>query len=138
MKPTSVNSFIDTNILIYLLSLDSKKKDIARTFLSNHNLISTQVVNEYCNICLKKFNLSTSDTQETLISITQRVQVCNIDLDTIFLALKIKHKYKYQYYDSLIIASAIENKCSILYSEDLQHNQIVDNKLKILNPFVAV
>jgi len=44
-------------------------------------------------------------------------------------------KYKYQYYDSLIIATAIENGCSILYSEDMQHNQNIENKLVIVNPF---
>ena len=50
-------------------------------------------------------------------------------------ALDIQIKYKYSYWDSLILSSAINNECSILYSEDLQHNQIIKESLKIINPF---
>ena len=50
-------------------------------------------------------------------------------------AIKIKEEYKLQFYDSLIIATALENSCSILYSEDMQHGQIIENSLKIINPF---
>ena len=45
-------------------------------------------------------------------------------------------KYNYSFYDSLIIAAAIESGCSILYSEDMQHNQLIEEKLKIVNPFL--
>ena len=47
----------------------------------------------------------------------------------------IRSKYKYSYYDSLIIATALESKCKILYSEDMHHGQIIENSLKIINPF---
>ena len=50
-------------------------------------------------------------------------------------AIKIKEEYKLQFYDSLIIATALENSCSILYSEDMQHGQIIENSLKIIDPF---
>ncbi len=50
-------------------------------------------------------------------------------------AIDIREKYKFQYYDSLIIATALENKCTILYSEDMQHGQIIERQLKIINPF---
>ena len=53
-------------------------------------------------------------------------------------ALGIKKKYHFQYYDSLILATAIENNCSIVYSEDMQHNQSIENKIKIINPFFKV
>jgi predicted nucleic acid-binding protein len=50
-------------------------------------------------------------------------------------AVDILDRYKYSFYDSLIIATALENKCMILYSEDLQHNQGIGKKMKIVNPF---
>jgi predicted nucleic acid-binding protein len=50
-------------------------------------------------------------------------------------ALSLANQYKYSYWDSLIIASALENKCKILYTEDMQDGQIIEGKLKIENPF---
>ena len=50
-------------------------------------------------------------------------------------ALRLKQRYNLQYFDSLIISTALENKCNILYSEDMQHELIIDNRLKIINPF---
>ncbi len=55
---------------------------------------------------------------------------------TINHALQIHFKYLYSYYDSLIIAAALDCNCTILYSEDLKHNQIIENTLTILNPFI--
>jgi len=45
-------------------------------------------------------------------------------------------KYQYSFWDSLMLASALENGCSVIYSEDMQHEQIIGKKLKIINPFV--
>ena len=61
--------------------------------------------------------------------------IVNFSFTTQIKALKIKEKYKLQYYDCLIIATALENACTILYSEDMQHGQIIENQIKIINPF---
>ena len=49
-------------------------------------------------------------------------------------AIEIKHRYQYSYWDSLIIASALESNCSILYSEDMHHGQVIEGRLTIQNP----
>ncbi len=54
---------------------------------------------------------------------------------TIKKALRVKKDSNYSYWDSLVIASALENNCSILYTEDMQHGQTIENSLKITNPF---
>jgi len=41
----------------------------------------------------------------------------------------------YPYWDSLIISSALENDCTVLYAEDVQHGQVISNRLRVLNPF---
>jgi predicted nucleic acid-binding protein len=51
-------------------------------------------------------------------------------------AITIKQRYRYSYWDSLIIASALEANCSILYTEDMHNGQIIEKRLKILNPFI--
>jgi len=50
--------------------------------------------------------------------------------------IKVKEKYRYSYYDSVIIASALQNNCTVLYSEEMNHNQVIENSLTIINPFM--
>jgi predicted nucleic acid-binding protein len=57
--------------------------------------------------------------------------------NTIKKALALNERYEYSYYDCLIIASSLEAGCKYLFSEDMQHGQIIENSLKIINPFVA-
>jgi len=59
----------------------------------------------------------------------------SFDISTQIKTLKLKEKYKFQYFDALIVATALENKCKVLYSEDMQHELIVENRLQIVNPF---
>lgn len=128
--------FVDTNILLYLLSSDTDKKTIAKEILKNNHNISTQVLNEFANVSLKKLKLSIEDTNQNIETIIKKTKVLTFSGNTIIFALQIKRKYQYQYYDCLILATAIENGCTILYSEDMQHEQIIENNLRIINPFL--
>jgi len=131
--------FLDTNILIYCYSVDEvNKQEIALNLLnrySENSLISTQVINELSNILFKKFKLSSVEIENTILEIDNYINIANFTLTTQIKALKIKDRYKLQFYDSLIIATAIENKCTILYSEDMQNGLILENVLTIINPF---
>jgi predicted nucleic acid-binding protein len=131
--------FLDTNILIYCYSVDEKEKQYKALSLlekhSDNSLISTQVINELSNILFKKFKLTSIEIENTILEIDNYVNIVNFTLTTQIKALKIKEKYKLQFYDSLIIATALENKCTILYSEDMQDNFIIDSVLTIINPF---
>jgi predicted nucleic acid-binding protein len=49
--------------------------------------------------------------------------------------LTVMERYRFSFYDSLIIATALEASCTTLYSEDMQHGQLIENKLLIINPF---
>ncbi|MEO8820805.1 MAG: PIN domain-containing protein [Ginsengibacter sp.] len=131
--------FIDSNILIYAHTMqDDRKKKIAQEILSLEYeiLLNTQVVNESINVFIKRFEISLNDIKKIIAEIIFYLPVRTINTKTIEGGLDIHKKYQYSYYDSLIIASALENKCSILYSEDLQHNQKIEESLTIINPFV--
>jgi predicted nucleic acid-binding protein len=131
--------FIDSNILIYAHTIqDERKKNIAQKILSLEQeiLLNTQVVNESINIFIKRFRMPSNDIKKIVSEVIFYLPVRTINTKTIQLGLDIHKKYQYSYYDSLIIASALENKCSILYSEDLQHNQNIEERLIIINPFI--
>jgi len=127
--------FLDTNILLYLLSDDKNKKDVAKKLFKNDHYISIQVLNEFSNVSLKRFKLSIQDTKNLIEVISKKSKIVPYSEQTILSALNLKERYKYQFYDCLILATALENSCNILYSEDMQDQQMIENKLQIINPF---
>jgi predicted nucleic acid-binding protein len=62
-------------------------------------------------------------------------EIKDIGFSTYRLSNDIRQKYRLSFWDSLIIASALENNCLTLYSEDMQDGQIIEDRLKIINPF---
>lgn len=83
----------------------------------------------------KKRNVSFESLKLGISELLDVFELVNVTTDTIYLALQIANTSNYTYFDSLIIASALESGCSLLFSEDMHHNHLIDNKLAILNPF---
>ena len=131
--------FLDTNIIIYAFSEDEiERQSVALNLLDREGdnvFISKQVINEFINILLKKFKLSSKEVENSILELDTVVNIVDFDLSTQIKALHIKDKYNLQFYDSLIVATALENRCTTLYSEDMHHNLLIENRLKILNPF---
>ena len=128
--------FFDTNTLLYLLSSDNKKADWVSKNLQHHNVISVQVLNEFTSASLKKIKISNSELDEFLDLFISTFHIRTLDIDTFETGLMVSRRYGYQHYDSMIIASALQAGCERLYSEDMQHRQIIDKRLQIVNPFV--
>jgi len=63
-------------------------------------------------------------------------EVLPVDETTVRKSADIAIRYQLSNWDALIIASSILSGCEILYSEDMQHQMIVDNSLEIINPFL--
>lgn len=138
MKQMKDSVFIDTNIILYSYSqTEIEKAKIANKLIFDAQtcIVSNQVINETINILYKKYKLQSEQIEDVILELDNSFEICSFSIKTQVKALRIKEKYKYQYYDSLIIATAIERGCSILYSEDMQHNQNIENKLVIINPF---
>jgi len=133
--------FIDSNIFIYAYTGDDEQKhSIARDLLRNNVLnneiiLSVQILNEFYSV-MARYKYPHNGIKSCLNEIIEQVKVMPLELETVKLCIFIKEKYFYSWWDSLVLASALENGCTILYSEDLQCNQIIENKLRIVNPFV--
>jgi predicted nucleic acid-binding protein len=129
--------FLDTNILVYTYSADEvEKKTLSRDLVSNSNIyISTQVLQELANVLSKKFKKSWQEIQVVLDEVESNCIVYNNSKSTVSQACKIAANYHFSFYDSLIISAALDCNCSVLCSEDLNDNQIIDGKLTIINPF---
>lgn len=135
--------FVDTNIFIYSavedhFHLDKRKKAVELIQREDVEiLISTQVINEFYAILIKN-GISDAKIQERIYEIVENSVLVNVIFKTIQSAWKIRKQYGFSYWDSLIVASALEGNCSSLYTEDLQNGQIIEKKLKIINPFTKV
>lgn len=130
--------FLDTNIIIYCYSQsEPDKQQIAIDCVqAGSPWISTQVLNETINTLKRKFSLDYIQIGAVVDELKQQLQIAVVSTSTIQLALAIAQKYQYGYFDSLIIASALEVGCDRLYSEDMQDGQQIDNQLTITNPFL--
>lgn len=134
--------FIDTNIFVYAsiedkVYTDKRNKAVNLIQSAEHEIvISTQVINEYYVILIKN-GINDEDIQERILEIIENAVLINVTFKTIQSAWEIRGKYKYSYWDSLIISSALEDDCSVLYTEDMQDGQIIERRLKIENPFKA-
>ena len=138
MKQTKDNCFIDTNILVYCYTKDEPLKKEKALLVVNKPLtfISTQVLNEISNILKKKFDHSYADIIETINELSTDFNIYINKPVTIIKACNIAKKYHFSFYDSLIIAAALECNCKIIFSEDMQHKQIIENTITIINPFL--
>jgi predicted nucleic acid-binding protein len=130
------DSFFDTNILLYLLSKDVAKADRAEGLLASGGVVSVQVLNEFASVALRKLAMKISDVRGILSTIRAVCIVKPLDIDTHELGLDMTERYGFSIYDGLIVAAAVRAECTILYTEDLQQGQVI-NQLVIRNPFTG-
>jgi predicted nucleic acid-binding protein len=137
---TKDKCFIDSNAFIYLLdATDVKKNKLAlELFATRLNMfdtyISTQVIKEVSSVCLRRLKYSIDEVYR-VVDLLNEHNVMDTSVETIKSGLEIVRNHSFSFYDSLIIASAIESNCSVLYSEDMNHGETIAG-LKIINPFL--
>lgn len=131
-------TFVDSNILLYEFSKTDKAKELmVEMLLKNKDMhVSPQILFECLNVLTKKFRFTKKESLSYLSNLLAVVIVVSEDEAIARKALQLYHKHSLQVFDSKIIATALLNGCNILYSEDLQHGQVFERKLKIINPFL--
>ncbi|ALH82238.1 PIN domain-containing protein [Sphingopyxis macrogoltabida] len=127
--------FLDTNILIYAFS-DDPRTSTAEKLLSDGGEISVQVLNEFSNVARKKLQFDWQQLGEALgivRGLASRVNPLNVE--THIEGIALAERYGISIYDGLIVASAIQAGCDILYSEDMHDGLGIGEQLRIVNPF---
>ena len=133
---TKIN-FLDSNVCVYSFD-ESKpsKQQIAFDLLGTNAFISSQVVIETYNACKRKLKLPEIICEKTILALTEICRIVSINESTIIKAIELKNKYQFSFLYAVIVASALNANCTTLYTEDMQHNQVIENTLTICNPFV--
>ena len=129
--------FLDSNILVNSYSnSEIDKQEIARKLVTDSNsFISTQVLQELCNIVTRKFKFNYEQAATAIKECCQNNNLHTNTENTILQACGVADRYGFSFYDSLIIAAAMESNCTLLYSEDLHDGQVIEGKLTVKNPF---
>lgn len=132
---TGPATFIDTNVLLYLLSADAAKADRAEALLADGPHISVQVLNEFAAVATRKLHMNWREVREILTVVRQVCRIEPLTEETHDQAVKIAERYRLHLYDALIISAALLAGCERLCSEDLQGGQRIEKRLTIVNPF---
>jgi predicted nucleic acid-binding protein len=130
-----VRVFADTNIAVYAQSDDGEKSKRARAIIESSPVISTQVVNEVIAVLTGKHAFSKPDAYEVASGLMDLCEVVPVDRRTVREAMRIALGYQLSHWDALIVAAALEADCRLLYSEDMQHEQVFDGRVTVKNPF---
>jgi predicted nucleic acid-binding protein len=129
-------AFFDTNILLHLISSEPAKADQAEALIAAGGVISVQVLNEFVSVASRKLAMSLAEIREALSTIRALCSVEPLSVETHDLGFDLAERFGYSIYDSLIIAAALLAKCTVLYSEDMQHGQKIES-VTIRNPFAG-
>jgi len=132
---SGADPFFDTSVLLYLLSDDTAKADSIETLLSARGVVSVQVLNEFAVVALRKLKMPLNEVREILDTIRAVCAVEPITVETHDRGLAVFERYRFSLYDSMLVAAALIAGAKIVYSEDLQHGQVIDNQLRVTNPF---
>lgn len=129
-------AFFDTSVLVYIVGQKDERTETAESLVANGGVVSVQVLNELASVSHWKLRMSWPDVTDALDAIRvlcpQPVALTTNAHDA---ALRIATKHGFSFYDALIAAAALEAECTVLYSEDLQDGQAIEERLMVRNPF---
>jgi predicted nucleic acid-binding protein len=127
--------FIDTNVLVYALSLDPARGETAKAIVARGGVISVQVANEFIDVSRRKLRWAWEDVLAALDAIRGVLgKPVPLTDETHQLAVDISRRYRLSIYDGLILSAAKHARCDVLYTEDLQSGQTIEGVL-VRNPF---
>ncbi|AOY95598.1 VapC toxin family PIN domain ribonuclease [Cupriavidus sp. USMAA2-4] len=128
--------FLDSNVLLYLLSADAAKADRAEALLRSRPVISVQVLNEVTHVCVRKLGMRWDEVDEFLTLVKSLCRIAPLTVDMHDLARRLAARYGLAFYDACIVACASLEGCETLYSEDMHHGLAVEGGPVLANPFL--
>jgi len=135
----ATNCFIDTNIWLYAFieADDTTKSGIARTLIQESEpVVSAQVINEVCVNLLRRANFAEDQISQLIESFYEKCRVVELTESDLLIASQLRQRYSLSFWDSTIVAIALNAGVPVLYSEDMQHGLTIEGKLQIRNPFL--
>lgn len=127
--------FLDSKVLLYLLSADTAKADRAEALLRASPVISVQVLNEVTHVCVRKLGMRWDEVEAFLAPLKSLCRIAPLTVDVHDLARRLAARYGLAFYDACLVACASLEGCATLYSEDMHHGLAVEEGPVVVNPF---
>ncbi|WP_235578242.1 PIN domain-containing protein [Pseudorhodoferax sp. Leaf267] len=128
-------AFLDSNVVLYLLSGDAAKADRAEALLLARPMISVQVLNEVTQTCLRKRAMPWTEISRFLELVRHFCEVVPLTVEVHDQARHLAERYRLSFYDACIVAAATLANCEVLYSEDMHHGLVIHGGPVLRNPF---
>lgn len=129
---------LDTNVAVYAFSDVEAKSSAAFDVVLRSSFVSVQVLNEFANVLVGKRKLDWEQAARMVAELRAAFDhVVSIDEDIHDHGIRLARKYRLAFYDALIVAAALSGGATTLYSEDMHDGLVVDDRLRIVNPFKA-
>jgi predicted nucleic acid-binding protein len=129
------NAFLDSNVLVYAFTTDPRAA-AAQRLLEQGCITSVQGLNEFANVARRKLGMTWEDTRDALGAIRALCPVIvSMEIATHIDALLIAERHRLSIFDALMVASALRADCDVMWSEDMHDGLVIDERLRIANPF---
>jgi predicted nucleic acid-binding protein len=135
MQMPAPKAFVDSNVLLYLLSADADRANQAEAVVQAGGLISVQVLNEITNVMRRKLSMSWTEINEVMALIRSICPAEPLTVEIHDRGRLVAEQYGLNVYDAMIVAAALIAGCETLYSEDMEDGLLIDHQLRICNPF---
>lgn len=133
---TRAKPFFHTNVIVYSIQQGTREQRIALDLLAEGGVTSVQVLNEFASVARRKLGLGWQEIEEAVAGICVLLpDPAPLRLETHLRAVRIAARFGVSIYDGLVVASALESGCAVLYTQDLQHGQKIE-EVTIRNPFL--
>ena len=134
---STADAFLDTNVILYLLSADAEKAERAEALVAAGAQISVQVLSELVAVTRRKLDMSWREVVDFTSQVRSICSVSPLTVETHERGLQVARRLGLSIYDGMIVASALISGCLTLYSEDMQDGQVIDRQLTVRNPFTG-
>lgn len=133
--PDRPKAFFDSNVLLYLASGDDRLADRVEEILIEGGAISVQVLNEIANVARRKLKMPWGEANAFVARFREMLEVTPLTEQIHVDGMRIAERYQLSVYDGFILAAAVACDCGVLYSQDLHHGLVVDERITVFNPF---
>ncbi len=132
---------IDTNLWVYLYAHHPEEKyhRVRRLIQDQYDAIvlSPQIAGELYHVLTRKNLCSKKKAKEIIVHMVTAFQVVELEISCVIKTLEIAERYHFSYWDSQIVATALLKDCHEIHSEDMQHGQVIEKKVRIINPLLV-
>ena len=129
-----IDVFFDSNVVVYLFTHDATKSARSDQLIRAGGVVSVQVLNELTLVASRKMGRTWPEIHVMLAGLRAKCAVSPLTIPIHERGLAYAERYKFRVYDAMIIAAAVLAGCTTLYSEDMNHGQVIDG-LTIRNPY---